>query len=189
MNMLGRLLVRIFPTLENHKRFKLFKNTVYVSILPLLAIVIVPAIQLQLVSNQVIAKRDIKVLKITITYQCIYSFVPWVASLILAPIVFKGNKYRGNPRIMWTMVFFNATLLTFEQCFRAAQSFRKDLSWLLSKPTFYCVIFVPEILVVASNLINRFHRRFWHPYGQAIADMHALPALDEKYPSDGIEGS
>lgn len=183
MILLFRLIVRIMPHLERSQTFRTFKKCVYLFMAPsLLILVVVPGIQSQLVASTVIRDRDIIVLKLGIIVQACYCGIPLVSSIVLilnpstsrlirrsSPNKCAGLTLHSNhvPFRMWTMVLFNAFWLTFEQCFRAAQSFHREEFWLQSKPTFYCTIFIPEILVVSHNLIRGMQATFWHPYEQA----------------------
>ena len=160
-----RLLVRIHPSLEESVQFRTFKKVVYLFLAPIVLVeTVVPGIQSQLVTSAAIRNKDVVALKISIIVQALYCGVPLVGSLYLV----AASKIRsGDIFKMWTMVLFNAFWLTFEQCFRTAQSFHREVYWLQSKPTFYCVIFIPEILVVGSNLLRGMQKTFWHPYERA----------------------
>ena len=89
------------------------------------------------------------------------------------------------------VLIFTSTLLTFGAAFRAGTNyFPRPIAhpaWYHSKPVFYCINFLIEIIVVALFAVIRVDKRFHVPDGSKGPGHYSAKQVEEEVGMSGLE--
>jgi hypothetical protein len=174
---LHRYILQLFPSIPTNRKYPL-NRVAYLymfSVVPLLVLVIVSAVELFLTSNPNTIEICRKILRFAQCYLTVFVSIPVVAVVVVWILYFsKSNKSSGltsrEVTICASIIFSVGSLLVWIQAVKLCQGFYTpspetaiNPPWFLRRPILYAGLFLPEILCVIIYAVTSIRLRFSMP--------------------------
>lgn len=194
------------PKLGWHKSLSLLARAVVVSVIGALILLIFAGITMSFTLNTALRQkcRDIQLFGTTFYTFIAFLPIPMVLIGLVLPKRIRTEKFgQGRFRTKIIVLLTSTLLLTLRSVWGTTAAWLtpvprfQTIPWYYSKPAFYCVQLLPELLVVYLYAFVRVDRRFFTPTGQrnsylqlpgAINRDSSAALIDVKEPETAYHG-
>lgn len=184
------------PKLGWHKSLSLLARAVVVSVIGALILLIFAGITMSFTLNTALREKCRDIQLFGTTFYTFIAFLPILMVLIglVLPKRIRTEKFgQGRFRTKIMVLLTSTLLLTLRAVWGTTAAWltpvprMQSIPWYYSKPAFYCVQLLPELLVVYLYAFVRVDRRFFTPTGQRNSYLQ-LPGITNPGSSAALVG-
>jgi hypothetical protein len=192
-------LFRSIPTRGGHP-FNFAAHTYMLSAVPVLVLLIVPAVQSFLTSSPSQISTDRTILRFAQCYLMVFVAVQFLATIVAWLIHFFSSKKTSGisakeATVRAAIILSVGALLIWIQAVKLCQTFytvgpqtAQSPPWFLRRPALYSGLFLPELLCIIIYAVSGIRLRFLKPNREAKEEGAESPSDEITNPSQSADG-